>query len=160
MWPLQQLLLCIVMGVAQVAARSAACSSMCTAASIILAVLAATTPDVFDYCWCTDALISQASLLHPTLDAIRAQAYSAASATGSSAHGQQQLRSGTTVPQPFKLSESAPKPLPEVEPVPPKPRAKPPPPRREGPTKEEAALAATKCAVGECVMPSHCKFLM
>lgn len=58
------------------------------------------------------------------------------------------LESRKTVPKPFNLAESRPKPLPVDTPVPPRPAIKPPPPRSEGPTKEQLAIEAAKCDPG------------
>jgi hypothetical protein len=52
------------------------------------------------------------------------------------------------VPEPFKLSESKPMPLPAPDEVPPAIRPKPVPAKRDGPTPEETAIAEAK--VGRC----------
>jgi hypothetical protein len=99
---------------------------------------------------CADALLAAGRQLAPTINTIAARASSAtASASSAAAHSPSHAKPARkqTVPEPFQLSESAPKPLPDEEAAPPKPQAKPPPPRRAGPTREEAAIAAARCVL-------------
>ena len=71
----------------------------------------------------------------------------ALAAAAANAKFEVKLTRKVTKAAPFQLSESAPRPVPEPEaPPPPPPPRKPPPPRRAGPTRQEAALAAARCA--------------